>query len=194
MAYNITLEGKNKVIAERMLKNIASIFNQCNIDYWIEGGTLLGLKRENRLLPWDNDVDMSVNHDQLDKMESFYAAVKKAGYRTKTRYFDKTSNFFTKGNIRMLKIRERRFFGLIKGTVCLDVFVKYQHGENSYWEIDKKTKFVPSKFYRSFGSITFKDTDYKIPALTDEYLTYRYGDWQKQVKNWDTSKDDNAIA
>jgi|TARA_R110000744_G_scaffold53010_9_gene113384 phosphorylcholine metabolism protein LicD len=194
MAYNITLEGKNIVIAERMLKNVATIFNQCHIDYWIEGGTLLGIKRENRLLPWDNDVDMSINHDQLDKLDHFCSELKKAGYRVRTRHFDETSEFFTKDNIRMIKLREKRFFGLLKGAVCLDVFIKYQHGENSYWEIDDKTKFVPSKFYRTFKHITFKDFDYKIPSLIDEYLTYRYGDWQKQVKNWDTSKDDNAIA
>ena len=194
MAYNITLEGKNIVIAERMLKNVATIFNQCHIDYWIEGGTLLGIKRENRLLPWDNDVDMSINHDQLDKLDHFCSELKKAGYRVRTRHFDETSEFFTKNNIRMIKLREKRFFGLLKGAVCLDVFIKYQHGENSYWEIDDKTKFVPSKFYRTFKHITFKDFDYKIPSLIDEYLTYRYGDWQKQVKNWDTSKDDNAIA
>ena len=194
MAYNITLEGKNKVIAERMLKNVAIFFDRCNIDYWIEGGTLLGIKRENRLLPWDNDVDMSINQDQLDKLDQFYAALKKAGYRVRTRRFNETSEFFIKGNIRMIKIREKRFFGMIKGAVCLDVFIKYQHGENSYWEIDNKTKFVPSKFYSTLASISFKDFDYKIPALTDEYLTYRYGDWQKQVKDWDTSKDDNAIA
>ena len=194
MAYNITLEGKNIVIAERMLKNVATIFNQCHIDYWIEGGTLLGIKRENRLLPWDNDVDMSINHDQLDKLDHFCSELKKAGYRVRTRHFDETSEFFTKDNIRMIKLREKRFFGLLKGAVCLDVFIKYQHGQNSYWEIDDKTKFVPSKFYRTFKHITFKDFDYKIPSLIDEYLTYRYGDWQKQVKNWDTSKDDNAIA
>ena len=194
MAYNITLEGKNKVIAERMLKNVAILFDRCNMAYWIEGGTLLGIKRENRLLPWDNDVDMSINQDQLDKLDQFYAALKKAGYRVRTRRFNETSEFFIKGNIRMIKIREKRFFGMIKGAVCLDVFIKYQHGENSYWEIDNKTKFVPSKFYSTFASISFKDFDYKIPALTDEYLTYRYGDWQKQVKDWDTSKDDNAIA
>jgi|GEM_PF-5328617 len=50
MAYNITLEGKNKVIAERMLKNVATLFDRCKIDYWIEGGTLLGIKRDQEQL------------------------------------------------------------------------------------------------------------------------------------------------
>lgn len=194
MAYNITLEGKNKVIAERMLRRVAGILEECAIDYWLEGGTLLGIRRENRLLPWDNDIDLSINEDQLGKLENFYSKLKNAGYRIRTRHFPYTTEYFNEGGIRMIKIREKKFFGLIKGPVCLDVFIKYQHNNNSYWEIDGKTKFVPSKFYRSFKEVDFKGYQYKIPALTDEYLTYRYGDWQKAVKNWDTSKDDNAIA
>ena len=31
-----------------------------SIPYWLEGGTLLGIIRENRLLPWDNDMDISM--------------------------------------------------------------------------------------------------------------------------------------
>jgi phosphorylcholine metabolism protein LicD len=41
--------------------------------------------------------------------------------------------------------------------------------------------------------IEFKGFKYSIPNLTDEYLTYRYGDWKKPVKNWNTFTDDNAL-
>lgn len=51
MAYNIRLEGRNLAIAERMLFNIVHILNRCEITYWLEGGTLLGIRREDRLLP-----------------------------------------------------------------------------------------------------------------------------------------------
>ena len=194
MAYNITLEGKNKIIAERMLEAVAKILNDCDIHYWLEGGTLLGIRREGRLLPWDNDVDVSMMVSQADKLKSFYNALKKNGYRVKTRTFEKSSIYFDQGNLRMIKIRERRFFGLLKGTVCLDVFIKYPYKDNSYWEIDNKTKFVPSKFYMSFKTISFKNYEYSIPEFTDDNLTYRYGDWQTQIKDWDTSKDDKALA
>tara|TARA_R110002049_G_scaffold306173_5_gene504197 strand:+ start:1654 stop:2238 length:585 start_codon:yes stop_codon:yes gene_type:complete len=194
MAYNITLEGKNTVIAERMLKNVVSILNRCDIEYWLEGGTLLGIRRENRLLPWDNDIDVSIHSNQIDKIDSFYSQLQKAGYRVKTRYFNSTNEFFKKGDIRMIKVREKRFFGLIKGPVCLDVFIKYPEKDKVYWEIANKTKFVPSKFYLTFKDVRFKGFDYKVPTLTDEYLTYRYGEWQTPVKNWDTAKDDKAIA
>ncbi len=75
--YDITLEGKNMLIAERMLANIAKIFHSCNIEYWIEGGTLLGIRRENRLLPWDNDIDFSVKSTQIEKLEGFIDVLKK---------------------------------------------------------------------------------------------------------------------
>lgn len=192
--YDITLEGKNMLVAERMLENIAKIFNSCNIEYWIEGGTLLGIRRENRLLPWDNDIDFSVKSTQNDKLESFIIALKKAGYRVKTRHFDVSNDFFKAGTLRMIKIREKRFFGLLKGKVCADIFIKYPIEDKHYWEIAKKTKFVPTKFYENFNTLSFRGFDYSTPELTDEYLTYRYGNWQTPVKDWNTATDDKALA
>lgn len=177
-----------------MLENIAKIFNSCNIEYWIEGGTLLGIRRENRLLPWDNDIDFSVKSTQNDKLESFIIALKKAGYRVKTRHFDVSNDFFKAGTLRMIKIREKRFFGLLKGKVCADIFIKYPIEDKHYWEIANKTKFVPSKFYENFNTLSFRGFDYSTPELTDEYLTYRYGNWQTPVKDWNTATDDKALA
>ncbi|WP_308991247.1 LicD family protein [Mariniflexile litorale] len=194
MAYNITLEGKNTVIAERMLQDVAQILSNCKINYWLEGGTLLGIRREDRLLPWDNDIDMSIMVSEKSKLNNFYNQLSKKKYRVRTRVFEGTRLPFEQGDIRMIKIRERRFLGLIKGSVCLDVFIKYPKDDNIYWEIDNKIKYVPSKFYSSFKSINFKGFNYSIPEFTDEYLTYRYGDWKKAVKDWDTSKDDKALA
>lgn len=194
MAYNVTLEGKNRVIAERMLENIAVVFNSCCIEYWIEGGTLLGIRRENRLLPWDNDIDFSVKSTQLEKLIPFIAALKKTGYRVKIRRFTETNSYFKKNDLRMIKIREKRFFGLIKGEICADIFIKYPIQENHYWEIANKTKFVPSKYYENFTTIYFKGFGFSSPLLTDDYLSYRYGNWQTQVKDWNTATDDKALV
>lgn len=194
MAYNITLEGKNKFIAERMLKSVCSILNNCEIEYWLEGGTLLGIIRENRLLPWDNDIDLSIMSNQISKSDTLFKSLQNAGFRVRIRKFKTSSVFFNKGDIRIIKIREKRFLGLTKGPVCLEIFVKYQHDENCYWEIANKTKCVPCKFYSSFKTIEFNGFNYSIPEKTVDYLSYRYGDWKKQVKDWDTSNDDKALT
>jgi len=194
MAYDITLEGKNLIIAERMLENVAKLLNESDIQYWLEGGTLLGIRREDRLLPWDNDVDVSMMIDQQPKLDLLYSLLKKSGFRVRTRRFKSSSQYFKKGDLRMIKIRERRFFGSLKGSVCLDIFIKYPKDNNCYWKISNKTKFVPIKFYSAFKTISFKGIDYAIPELTDEYLSYRYGDWQTPQKDWNTHTDDKAIA
>ncbi len=193
MAYNITLEGKNLTEAESLLKNITLLFEQHKIGYWLEGGTLLGIRRENRLLPWDNDIDISLHAKEIPKLDSLILTLKTKGFRVRTRLFSVTSHEFNTGDLRMIKIRNKRFFGLLKGNVCLDVFVKYSLGENTYWEIDNKTKYVPSHFYKNFKTIVFQDKEYFIPQETNNYLTYRYGDWQTPVKDWNTSTDDNAL-
>ncbi|WP_027078631.1 LicD family protein [Maribacter antarcticus] len=193
MAYDITLEGKNLKEAERLLKSVIKIVEQQQITYWLEGGTLLGVRRENRLLPWDNDLDISVHETEIPKLNSLIQNLKKEGYRIRTRYFSVTSNEFKKGDLRMMKIRNKRFFGLVKGKVCLDVFIKYSDDQNTYWEIDNKTKSVPLRFYENFKTISFQDKSYSIPEDTDGYLTYRYGDWQTPVKDWNTATDDKAL-
>ena len=193
MAYDITLEGNNLIEAERLLNEVTSIFESCEINYWLEGGTLLGIRRENRLLPWDNDLDISIHESELSKLDILLSALKKRGFRIRLRKFDKDSKFFKKGNLRMIKIRNKSFFGLLKGKVCFDVFIKYTHEGKTYWEIDNKTKNVPSKYYETFTTKKFKSKEYQIPKLTDDYLTYRYGDWQTPVKIWNTSTDDKAL-
>jgi phosphorylcholine metabolism protein LicD len=193
MAYDITLEGENLVQAEQLLSDVISVFESCNVTYWLEGGTLLGLRREGRLLPWDDDLDISIHESEKNKLALLQQTLKKNGFRLRTRRFTNDSDVFRNGDLRMLKIRTKRFFGLIKGKVCLDVFIKYTKEDKTYWEIANKVKNVPARFYENFKTLDFKGKSYAIPALTDEYLTYRYGDWQTPVKDWDTSKDDKAL-
>ncbi|MBT8321131.1 MAG: LicD family protein [Eudoraea sp.] len=194
MAYDITLEGQNLIEAESLLKEAAALFHKHKIAYWLEGGTLLGIIREDRLLPWDNDLDFSMMCDQLNLVNALLEDLKRKGFRVRIRRFEEDSEQFKKGDIRMLKIRRKKFFGLIKGNVCLDIFVKYPHEDKAYWEIANRLKHVPLHFYQQFREIQFKGSTYMIPKETEAYLTYRYGDWKIQKKDWDTSRDDQALA
>lgn len=49
------------------LIKIIQTFEREKIQYWLCHGTLLGIVRENRLLPWDNDIDIAVFHDDISK-------------------------------------------------------------------------------------------------------------------------------
>ena len=193
MAYKIKLSNKNKDVAESLLLTVVKSLDNLNIEYWLEGGTLLGIKRESRLLPWDNDLDLSINNSQINKIDDLISNLKSKNLRVRVRKFVKASKIFKKEDIRIIKIRNTRFFNLLKGKVCLEIFVKYSKSNKSYWMIGNITKNVPSKFYSKFKTIKFKDYFFSIPFLTEEYLTYRYGDWKKPVKEWNTFTDDKAL-
>ena len=51
-----------------MLKRIDNIFQEHNITYWIDGGTLLGAVRHQDIIPWDDDGDIVVLHEDKDKL------------------------------------------------------------------------------------------------------------------------------
>ncbi|WP_445381672.1 LicD family protein [Robiginitalea sp. IMCC43444] len=194
MAYNLRLEGENLQEAESLLEQVCQLMESAGMTYWLEGGTLLGIRRENRLLPWDNDIDVSMMSPELQHLDTFLRKLKKAGLRVRIRKFGPGQPPFEAGNIRMIKVRKRRLFGLLKGKVTLDIFIKYKHGDKAFWMIDGKTKSVPFAYYSKISSLQFLNHSYSVPADTDGYLTYRYGDWQTPKKDWDTTKDDKALS
>lgn len=195
MGGNLKLEGILKDKAERMLAKVGKIFRENNIKYTLEGGTLLGIVRENRLLPWDNDMDLTTTQDELKKLKKLRFSLWKAGYRVRFRYYKKDVLPFKKGEIRMMKIQTRKFY-FFKEFALLDVFIKKRIDDKYYWTVTTKNpilKSVPAEFYDNLTEIDFLYTKFSIPKKCNEYLTYRYGDWKTPVKEYDFTKDDNAI-
>ncbi len=192
MAGKHTLEGKNAKIAVEMLQKVTDILDKRDIEYWLEGGTLLGIIREDRLLPWDNDMDISLTEDYYDAILDAIDDIKELGYMVWSKEFEKDEPPFKKGVKRIIKIRNRKLY-FIRGEVALDIFIKFEKDGEYFWQVSNKRKSVPSHFYNNLREHRFKGKRYLIPKESEEYLTFRYGDWKIPIKEWDTSKDDNAV-
>jgi len=192
MAGKHTLEGKNGEIALDMLKKVTNILDDKGIKYWLEGGTLLGIIREDRLLPWDNDMDISLTEEYYDAIIEATDEIKKLGYMVWDKEFEKDDDPFVKGIKRIIKIRNRRLF-FIRGEVALDIFIKFKKDAEYFWQVGQKRKSVPALFYDNLKEHQFDGKAYLVPKACEQYLTFRYGDWKTPVKEWNTFKDDNAV-
>ena len=53
-----------------LFKKILKILNKHNIQYWITGGTLIGAVRSNGMIPWDDDIDISIMEEYEEKLLS----------------------------------------------------------------------------------------------------------------------------
>jgi phosphorylcholine metabolism protein LicD len=196
MAGKTRLEGKNIPIALKMLRDVTTELEKAQIPYWLEGGTLLGIVREQRLLPWDNDMDISmdIRHRTALLRVAFKLMLK--GYRLSFRWYNRSMGPFKKGELRMLKVRNYEK-GFKKGEVMLDLFLKRKQDADYFWTVGIKSpvlKSSPAQYYDALDWIDFDGKKYMVPQDYDGYLTYRYGDWHTPVKTWNFKKDDNAIV
>jgi len=47
-------------IDDQSLEDSSKLLKDNDINFWVCHGTLLGIVRENRILPWDSDIDLAV--------------------------------------------------------------------------------------------------------------------------------------
>ncbi|MEG2347722.1 MAG: LicD family protein [Cetobacterium sp.] len=66
--YRNNLEGL-KFVALEILKQFDYVCRKNGIDYWITDGTLLGAIRHGGFIPWDDDIDVCVNKNDMSKLE-----------------------------------------------------------------------------------------------------------------------------
>ena len=72
--------AKKKV--DQNFEEVIKLLNSNKIKYWICHGTLLGIIRDNELIPWDHDIDIAVWYDKSLK-EKFINLMKENTFHQK---------------------------------------------------------------------------------------------------------------
>lgn len=195
MAGTIKLEGKYAAIAEKMLREVAEILEEAKIPYVLEAGTLLGIVREDRLLPWDTDMDITITRDYAERLYAIRWKFWLKGYRASVRNFKKDTGPFKKGDPRILKIQTRKFL-FFKEYHLMDIFIKELKDDKYFWVIAEKNpvlKAAPRHFYEKHTQYPFRGKMYSVPEDYIGYLEYHYGDWKTPKKDWDFRLDDKCV-
>lgn len=190
------LTGRLAAKALAGLREITDILERHEIRYCLDGGTLLGIVREGRLLPWDNDLDLFMPSTEVDKLSRIKWPLWLKGYKVKEVFMRESHGPMQKGDLRIFKIKTRKLF-FRKQKLLLDIIVKYPDESHYYWSVggdEVVNKRVPRVYYDKLDAVQFNGKSYPIPGRVEEYLTCRYGDWQTPVKEWDFKRDDQAAV
>lgn len=196
MTQNIELTGKNLAIAKRMLRQVTTVLEKSNIRYCLDAGTLLGIVRENRLLPWDKDMDMSIMETKYAKLQQLAWKIRLLGYWARVRRIKRDLPPMKRGTVRVLRVRNRKF-GLLAGPIKLDIFIRHPAGDTYCWIQGytgrEVTLAAPKKYFEPRIKTNFDGQEYWIPEAFEEYLSFRYGEWRIPRKQWDPLTEDGSI-
>jgi len=173
--YFIIQKNFNNDTRDKFFQETTKLINQ-NFKkfYFVSGGTLLGLIRENDFIKWDDNIDLSF---YLEK-NTFVDLIKLQKILIKKDYIARVSEKKNYSKIQVYKYGYR-----------LDLTSVFK--VNKFY-ISNLYKF-PSDCLDEYKTVNFKNINVKIPKNYNKYLTFLYGNWRfPQKDNYATIKSTRA--
>ena len=147
-----------------MMKDSIKIFNKNDLNYWLDWGSLLGLIRGGKLIPYDHDVDFGIFFKDFDKLKNLKKDFTDLGYDL---------------CIQNCGVEFPRIFFSKTNRLFCDVWLWGSIGNNfkilKWNESQSKINVTPKNFFEKLSSIDYEGIPIKVPSDTERYLEFRYG-------------------
>jgi len=167
------------------------VLRENNIPFWLDSGTLLGVIRENGSLKHHKNIDIAINgiyFDEVIRLEKKYHPF----YRFK-KMIDRSGRIWIDNDFPKLKVL-KSFSLLSQSEKKVKITFKYKKDDKFVWVDKRSCKWVNSRYFDKLETIKLFNTEYQIPTYSQQYLTERYGNWQKEEKYWISGIHDNCIV
>lgn len=107
-----------------ILRDIVKCCNDNQINFWLEGGTLLGLIRHNDFIPWDDDIDISMDKKNYIK----FMQISPSYFKNKYEILDCSNSYSSKGTMKVVgnsftMIDSRKYQLKYEFDVFVDIFM-----------------------------------------------------------------------
>lgn len=164
---------KRKIL--KMLYDTDQIFTRHKINYWAEGGTLLGIVRHKGPIPWDDDNDICILEEDYDKIIKLKEEFYNRGYNLIKHYYGFKISYI--GGLELKNLKYTYPF--------LDIFIRKLRSNRIVLSRTKKW----SKFYflkdEVFPIRRYKYENFYIngPKNPYGYLNRGYPKWKHLLKN-----------
>ena len=167
------------------LEDIKNILDSFNVNFWLDGGTLLGAYRDKDFPEGDeDDVDLGCFYKDVEnKIDKIISEAEKLGFVLYHRW--KYQVALKRGGNKIDIFYNRRFndkavYFIYKGVKEVLISGLYEKDINGNLWLCIPT-VTPVKYLDELGAINFYGMEFDRPSRIEEYLTLKYGDWKIKV-------------
>lgn len=154
--------------AEHLLRRVAWHLNFLRICWKLGFGTLLGLYRDQQLIPYDTDVDI---------------LLPASSYEITLRHLSKLEN----EEIYSTRLIPNAVYSLYYKNVYIDLYYYHNIPNSIYSGCGVKERWLktPRSFLETTEYVRWKDSSWPAPSPIEEYLIHHYGpDWRTPKINY----------
>lgn len=130
-----------------VLKYLDKICTENHLNYWLDGGTLLGAKRHDGFIPWDDDTDVVMPREDLMKLRKYLKNHKNENYILQNHSTD--NNYFSCWDV----LRDTRSEYIQNSTIHnirkyrglqVDIFPQIKNPNQKLWGLSNsfQTRFI----------------------------------------------------
>jgi len=173
------------VNANDVLYALSNVFDELNLQWWLEYGTLLGAIRDNDFISHDVDIDIGLFHDdyspEIEKIFLKYGFVKKRAFLIDDGLYGREETYSYNG------VDVDLFYFKKNGNKLIGYGFKPAEGMTSANTIKKMGGLLVREItfpYEGLKSYMFKGIKVFIPSNAQEHLSAFYGEWREKNKKW----------
>lgn len=183
---NVTLPKEYLDGLKETFRTVVDFLNEHNIEYFIDGGTLLGCVRDGGQIPWDDDIDIGMTPSNYNKFRSLAVQFSKNRFQ-----ITESGNVIKIINpniafIRNIKVEDdENIIDTEPRYACIDIF-EYILVKKHYVISHPKNRilFKGAEYHKDdlypLKEYQYENIKVKGANNPENYLNNYYGEWKKR--------------
>lgn len=180
-------------MAHVLLLRLNQFLQQHGIRPCLDSGTLLGVTRQQALIPWDDDIDLAIDQSEFSTLlEVIPDFIPQLPHQNLLNW-----------QVLVLNVNDEDCCVNIEFTpkpgadfVPFDISLQLRREQAGYSELVSSAGlfFAPAHHFTQFQQKEFLGQLFYVPTDTDGFLTFMYGDWQEPKKGTKITEYNNRRA